>query len=195
MTGRTPPFCWPPRWKPRRRLHCIGLCSHLGHRFLHAFSGLADNVTSPSPLFILCGIFSNIFLSLAAVLVTYAIGGRQSLKKLTKGIRVKSRRGFLMLTAAIVPAVTILTTLLSHLFFHTYHFALTVPMIAMGLIWPLFSSMGKEFGWRGFLLPRLIRHLGLLKVAVVAGIIWKIWHLPMHCMACRTFGAYMISAF
>ncbi len=163
--------------------------------FFMLFSGLADDVANPSPLFILCGIFSNIFPSLSALLVTYITNGREGIRRLVGGIRVKSRRGFLLLTAAIVPGVTVLTTLTSHLFFHEYRFSLTAPMIAMGLVWPLFSGMGEEFGWRGFLLPRLIRRLGLIKAAAVVGIIWEVWHLPMHYMAYRAFGAYMIPAF
>ncbi len=163
--------------------------------FAMLFTGLTDDVFSPSPLFILGGILSNVSPSLAALLVTRINGGKEALKRLTGRFKVKSQRGWTGLTLVIVPTVTALTTILSHFFFREYRFALVAPMIAMGLVWPLFSGMGEEFGWRGYLLPRLIKRFGLMKAALLLGILWEVWHLPMHYMAYRTYGVYMIPAF
>ena len=163
--------------------------------FAMLFTGLADDVTNPSPLFIISGILSNVSPSLAALLVTRISGGKEALKRLMGGFKVKSQKGWPILTLAIVPAVTALTTVLSHFLFREYRFAIVAPMIAMGLVWPLFSSMGEEFGWRGYLLPRLVKRLGLMKAALLLGIIWEVWHLPMHYMIYRTYGSYMIPAF
>lgn len=163
--------------------------------FTMLLTGLADDVTNPSPLFILGGILSNVSPSLAALLVTRINGGREAVKKLTGGFRVKSQRGWTLITLLIVPATTVLTTLLSSFVFREYRFALVAPMIAMGLVWPLFSGFGEEFGWRGYLLPRLIKRFGLKKAAVLLGILWEVWHLPMHYMAYKAYGAYMIPAF
>jgi uncharacterized protein len=163
--------------------------------FTMLFTGIADDVTNPSPLFILGGILSNVSPSLAALLVTRLCGGKEAVKKLTGGFRVKSQKGWTLLTLIIVPAITALTTLLSHFVFREYHFALVAPMIAMGLVWPLFSGMGEEFGWRGYMLPRLIKRFGLMKAALLLGILWEVWHLPMHYMAYKAYGVYMIPAF
>jgi membrane protease YdiL (CAAX protease family) len=163
--------------------------------FTMLLTGLADDVANPSPLFILGGILSNISPSLAALLVTRISGGKEAVKKLTGGFKVKSQKGWTLLTLVIVPTVTVLTTVLSSFVFREYRFALVAPMIAMGLVWPLFSGFGEEFGWRGFLLPRLIKRFGLLKAAVLLGILWEVWHLPMHYMAYRAYGVYMIPAF
>ncbi len=163
--------------------------------FTMLFTGLADDVTNPSPLFIISGILCNVSPSLAALLVTRISGGKAALKRLTGGFKVKSQKGWLLLTLVIVPAVTALTTLLSHYFFHEYRFAFVAPMLLMGLVWPLFASFGEEFGWRGYFLPRLIKRFGLFKAALLLGIIWEVWHLPMHYMYYRTFDAYMIPAF
>jgi len=163
--------------------------------FAMLFTGLADDVLNPSPLFILGGILSNVSPSLAALLVTYITGGKEAVKRLTGGFKVKSQKGWTILTLAIVPAVTGLVTILSHFIFREYRFVLVAPMIAMGLVWPLFSGMGEEFGWRGYLLPRLIKRFGLLKAATLLGILWEVWHLPMHYMAYRAYGNYMIPAF
>lgn len=163
--------------------------------FTMLFIGLADDVTNPSPLFILGGILSNVSPSLAALLVTRISGGKEALKKLTGRFKIKGQKGWTLPALLIVPVVTALTTIISHFFFREYRFALVVPMIAMGLVWPLFSGMGEEFGWRGYMLPRLIKRFGLMKAALLLGILWEVWHLPMHYMAYKAYGAYMIPAF
>jgi len=37
---------------------------------------------------------------------------------------------------------------------------------------------GEEYGWRGYLLPRLLP-LGEIKATVTVGLIWSFWHLPL----------------
>jgi membrane protease YdiL (CAAX protease family) len=39
-------------------------------------------------------------------------------------------------------------------------------------------TFGEEFGWRGYLLPRLAP-LGGVKAAIITGIIWGLWHAPI----------------
>ena len=163
--------------------------------FAMLFTGLADDVLTPSPLFILGGIISNVSPSLAAMIVVRLSGDRAAARKLAAGFRVKSSKGWTILTLAIVPSVTALVTLVSHLMLREYRFAPAIAMIMMGLVWPLFSSLGEEFGWRGYLLPRLIRRFGLFRAALLLGLIWEAWHLPMHYMAYRAYGAYMVPAF
>jgi uncharacterized protein len=38
-------------------------------------------------------------------------------------------------------------------------------------------AFGEEFGWRGYLLPKLLP-LGREKALVISGIVWGLWHLP-----------------
>ena len=40
------------------------------------------------------------------------------------------------------------------------------------------GAVGEEFGWRGFLLPRLGRRFGPAAAAWVMGILWSLWHVP-----------------
>jgi len=39
-------------------------------------------------------------------------------------------------------------------------------------------GFGEEFGWRGYLLPKLMP-LGKLKAYTVVGVIWGLWHAPL----------------
>lgn len=51
-----------------------------------------------------------------------------------------------------------------------------VPMFIMLTI---AAGIGEEFGWRGFLLPRLQTRHNALVSALIVGVIWAIWHIPL----------------
>ncbi len=59
---------------------------------------------------------------------------------------------------------------------------LVVVQIAAGfLVAPLINSVlafGEEWGWRGWLLPRLMP-LGTWRAVVLSGVIWGAWHAPL----------------
>jgi membrane protease YdiL (CAAX protease family) len=56
-------------------------------------------------------------------------------------------------------------------------------LITAGLVFLLLpASFGEEYGWRGYLLPRLLP-LGEIKGTLILGIIWGFWHLPVLSMA------------
>jgi len=41
------------------------------------------------------------------------------------------------------------------------------------------GPLGEELGWRGFLLPELQQRFSNLKSAIIIGLIWFIWHIPL----------------
>lgn len=42
----------------------------------------------------------------------------------------------------------------------------------------LVPALGEELGWRGWLLPKLLRY-GQVEAIVVSGLIWGVWHAPL----------------
>jgi uncharacterized protein len=61
--------------------------------------------------------------------------------------------------------------------------ALVETLVAV-LISPLLNAIatfGEEFGWRGYLLPKLLP-LGWQKAMLLSGLIWGVWHWPVILM-------------
>lgn len=41
------------------------------------------------------------------------------------------------------------------------------------------AAFGEEFGWRGYMMPKLTKIMGLPKAIICGGIIWGVWHAPL----------------
>jgi membrane protease YdiL (CAAX protease family) len=54
--------------------------------------------------------------------------------------------------------------------------ALVAPSMLVTL---LLGPFGEEFGWRGYLLPRLAKEFSALAAVLIVGMIWAIWHWPL----------------
>ncbi len=54
------------------------------------------------------------------------------------------------------------------------------PLLAMVIPWILFEvfTNGEEWGWRGYVLPRLQAKYNALTSSLIIGVIWSVWHLP-----------------
>lgn len=41
------------------------------------------------------------------------------------------------------------------------------------------TCFGEEWGWRGYLLPKVSKHLSTIPTLLITGIIWGLWHAPL----------------
>jgi uncharacterized protein len=55
--------------------------------------------------------------------------------------------------------------------------ALFVNLLVLGIPLTALLTFGEEYGWRGYLLPRLLP-LGEKRAGLIVGVIWGAWHLP-----------------
>lgn len=56
-------------------------------------------------------------------------------------------------------------------------------IVGIGLPMSLFSALGEELGWRGLLLPELVKRYSFTVSALLSGVIWAIFHYPLMLFA------------
>ena len=52
-------------------------------------------------------------------------------------------------------------------------------IVPMFILFTIAAGIGEEFGWRGFLLPRLQTRYNALVSSLIIGGMWAIWHIPL----------------
>ena len=45
-----------------------------------------------------------------------------------------------------------------------------------------FPALGEEGGWRGYMMPKLMKLMSMPKALIAGGIIWGLWHAPITCI-------------
>lgn len=90
------------------------------------------------------------------------------------------------LTALFAPIIFIIAVCLIMALIGAARFALPaeempaniLPILLLLLIPEIIVSFGEEYGWRGYLLPRLMP-LGEIRASLILGIVWALWHTPV----------------
>lgn len=63
----------------------------------------------------------------------------------------------------------------------TFAALMALQVVILGAILGLPAYWGEEYGWRGYLLPKLMG-LGRTRAIVLHGVIWGLWHAPIIAM-------------
>lgn len=54
-----------------------------------------------------------------------------------------------------------------------------VQAVFLAPIMNFVTCFGEEWGWRGYLLPKVSKHFTTIPTLLITGIIWGLWHAPM----------------
>lgn len=57
--------------------------------------------------------------------------------------------------------------------------ALTIVLLSFAPLLNLVPCLGEEWGWRGYLLPKLAARMNFLPAVLLTGLIWGLWHAPI----------------
>lgn len=136
--------------------------------------GILHNPPPISYLFVVAGGFGP---SLSGLLCTWLIYGREGMQAL--GARLRNGRvGRWWLALLIIPAITAITPLLRWLAGYEVDTSAMLALIVPGLGLGLTAGLMEEIGWRGFLLPHLLKRYSPLVATLLLGIvIWGgLWH-------------------
>ena len=121
----------------------------------------------------------------AALIVAFIVGRRRGLGALLGSI-VRWRVGLRYYAAALVlPAVATLLAVYGNVLLGArapsagdldgWWYALPASFLAMLIT----VAIWEEPAWRGFALPRMQARFGALPAALLLGVIWALWHLPL----------------
>lgn len=54
-----------------------------------------------------------------------------------------------------------------------------IEALFIGPILNFFTCFGEEWGWRGYLLPKMSEKFSLIPMLLINGVIWGLWHAPL----------------
>ena len=118
--------------------------------------------------------------SIVALVLTFLTRGKNGIYDLfvRQTIQPASLKWFL-LSIFVFPALISLAILTS-LSFNIYEFQLRTTQLMPQIVVIVLIAVGEEYGWRGFLLPKLLNRFDLFRSSLILGLIWGIWHFPAY---------------
>lgn len=61
-----------------------------------------------------------------------------------------------------------------------------LAQVIMGIFLSPFANLlncfGEEWGWRGYLLPKMMKQFKIVPALLLSGVIWGVWHMPLIIM-------------
>jgi len=141
-------------------------------------------ITLPSLLSTILG-FSSVFgPGIAAFILTRAQSGKEGTINLWKrGWSAKFPKKWLVPTLFLMPVMGVLTVLILRLLNQPIAWEYGLPpamIVPIGLLIWILGALPEEFGWRGYALPRILEKHSPLVASLVLGLVWGVWHLPLH---------------
>lgn len=115
----------------------------------------------------------------ALVLTAITYGKKGVLELFVKQTVEKTTFKWLLLSVIGIPVLASLAMLTS-LSFDISKFGLRTTQLLPQIVVIVLIAIGEEYGWRGFLLPRLMKKLNVFYSSIILGLIWGIWHFPAY---------------
>ncbi|MEL4456657.1 type II CAAX endopeptidase family protein [Lutimonas vermicola] len=118
--------------------------------------------------------------SLLALLFTAFTKGRKGIHDLfIKQTIKRTSIKWLLLSLLGIPLIASFAVL-TNLNFDVSAFSLRTTQLVPQVIIIILIALGEEYGWRGFLLPKLMNKFNLLYSSIILGLIWACWHFPAY---------------
>ncbi|MBN2733486.1 MAG: CPBP family intramembrane metalloprotease [Methanomicrobiaceae archaeon] len=128
--------------------------------------------------------------AIAAYIISGGLSSREGIRNLLKKLYIwKVEWVWYAAALALIPAIIYVTMIICSVITENPLGGI-IPEISLGVASSVFIALGyvtlvrgplrEEIGWRGFALPRLQYLYSPLVGTLLLGIIWTIWHLPLH---------------
>ncbi len=135
--------------------------------------------------------------SILAILYVWILNGKTGLKHLLQKLLIwKINPLWYVFSICYMYAIYYVPAVICNLFGNYFDFQLRYSPVYLLYLFAgqLFAGpINEEFGWRGFVLPRLQCSLNPLAASILLGIIHALWHLPLFFIYIQEpFGQYLI---
>ncbi len=118
--------------------------------------------------------------SLLALVFTAFTKGRKGIRDLfIKQTIKRTSIKWLLLSLLGIPLIASFAVL-TDLNFDVSAFSLRTTQLVPQVIIIILIALGEEYGWRGFLLPKLMNKFSLFYSSIILGLIWACWHFPAY---------------
>jgi membrane protease YdiL (CAAX protease family) len=114
--------------------------------------------------------------SLAGMVLTRTVDGREGLRDLFARMFL-ARVPAAWYTSLLIPPVLVLTVLL---FLQRFVSPIYAPnRFFIGILFGIPAGLLEEIGWMGYAFPKMRSRRNALAAAVVLGMLWSLWHMPV----------------
>jgi uncharacterized protein len=113
----------------------------------------------------------------AGLILTFLQSGRNGIRALGRRMQLWKIQGGIYLCAFILPPVLILSVL--NLLRHFISPAFAPNFFPPGILFGIFAGFFEEIGWTGYAYPSLRKKFSAPVAALILGLFWGIWHLPV----------------
>lgn len=118
--------------------------------------------------------------ALIALLMTASNDGKKGIYEVFIGQTFrKIPLASLLLSLLTVPLIAALAILIAH---HGDISALNLRSHQWfpQLLFIVVIALGEEYGWRAYLLPKLLERFDFAKASILLGLVWGVWHFPAY---------------
>jgi membrane protease YdiL (CAAX protease family) len=123
--------------------------------------------------------------SIGGLVATYVDGGKKQLVELLRSLLIVNVETRWWLYALFLPlcysTLGLVTFAIIHGGLGSFEISGLLLYVSPIVLLALTTGpIGEEFGWRGFLLPKLLQQYTPFAASVLLGVIWSLWHLPLY---------------
>ena len=122
--------------------------------------------------------------AVAAFGLTFSRSGMAGVKALWgRGWNLRFPKKWLVPALLLMPALGLATLGLMAVFGQPLSWEYGLPplmIVPVGLLIWLVGAYPEEYGWRGYALDRLQNRFNPLGATLILGVVWGVWHLPLH---------------